>query len=116
MLTDGEVYGAGLGALVRRTAGRLGLRIVHSSRIPVRSRRFVALARRVRRSRARCVAFTGITANGAVALLQSLARAPPRARLFSGDGIAETGFTDPREGGVGPRVARRSRHRFDAGP
>jgi branched-chain amino acid transport system substrate-binding protein len=107
VLTDGEVYGAGLGSIVRRTARRIGVRVVHASRIPVRSRRFVPVARRVRQSRPRCVAYTGITANGAVDLFRTLARALPRARLFGGDGIAESGFTDPREGGVPPRVGRR---------
>jgi branched-chain amino acid transport system substrate-binding protein len=107
VLTDGEVYGAGLGTLVRRTARRIGVEVVHASRIPVRSRRFVPVARRVRHSRARCVAYTGITANGAVDLFRTLARALPRARLFGGDGIAESGFADPRIGGVPARVGRR---------
>jgi branched-chain amino acid transport system substrate-binding protein len=107
VLTDGEVYGAGLGALVRRAAKRVGLRVVHSNRIRVRARRHRGLARRVKRSGARCVAYTGITANGAVRLFRDLVRAMPRARLFGGDGIAESGFTDPREGGVPARVGRR---------
>jgi branched-chain amino acid transport system substrate-binding protein len=107
ILNDGEVFGAGLGVLVRRTARRLGLRVVHESRIRVRARRHRGLARRVRRSGARCVAYTGITANGAVRLFRDLARAVPRARLFGTDGIAEAGFADPREGGVPARVGRR---------
>jgi branched-chain amino acid transport system substrate-binding protein len=106
-LHDGEIYGSGIGALARRNARRLGLRVVHSSRIDPRSPGFRRLARRVRRSRPRCVAFTGITANGAVKLFRALARALPRAKLFGSDGIAETGFTDPREGGVPRRVGRR---------
>jgi branched-chain amino acid transport system substrate-binding protein len=61
----------------------------------------------VRRSRARCVAYTGITANGAVPVFRRVARALPRAQLFGSDGIAESGFTDPREGGVPRRVGRR---------
>jgi branched-chain amino acid transport system substrate-binding protein len=107
ILNDGEVFGAGMGELVRRSARRIGLRVAHSSRIRVRARRHRGLARRVRRSGARCVAYTGITANGAVRLFRDLARALPRARLFGTDGIAESGFTDRREGGVPPRVGRR---------
>jgi branched-chain amino acid transport system substrate-binding protein len=107
ILNDGEVYGAGVGRLVRRTSRRLGLRVVHTSRIRVRARRHRGLARRVRRSGARCVAYTGITANGAVPLFRALARAMPRAHLFGSDGIAESGFADPREGGVPARVSRR---------
>jgi branched-chain amino acid transport system substrate-binding protein len=107
VLNDGEVYGAGLGAAVRGTAGRLGLRVVHASRIRVRSLRFRGLARRLRRRGAQCVAYGGITANGAVQLFRDLARGLPGAQLFAGEGVAESGFTDPREGGVPPRVGRR---------
>jgi branched-chain amino acid transport system substrate-binding protein len=107
VLHDGEIFGAGMGELVRRNARRLGMRVAHTSRIRVRARRHRGLARRVRRSGARCVAYTGITANGAVRLLRDLATAMPRARLFGTDGIAESGFVDPREGGVPARVGRR---------
>jgi branched-chain amino acid transport system substrate-binding protein len=109
ILNDGEVYGAGVGELVRRASRRLGLRVVHASRTTRgRSGRLRGgIAQRVRQSRARCVAYTGITANGAVSLFRRLARALPRARLFGSDGIAESGFADPREGGVPARVGRR---------
>jgi branched-chain amino acid transport system substrate-binding protein len=108
ILHDGEVYGAGLGVLVRRAARRLGMRVVHMSRTigPRRALRR-GIARRVKRSRARCVVYAGITANGAVDLFRRLARVLPRARFFGGDGIAESGFADPPEGGVPGRVGRR---------
>jgi branched-chain amino acid transport system substrate-binding protein len=107
VLHDGEVYGAGVGGLVRRSARRLGLRVVHGSRIDPRSPGFRRLARRLRRSRPECVVFTGITANGAVKLFRALAPALPRAKLFGSDGLAERAFTDRREGGVPRRVGRR---------
>jgi branched-chain amino acid transport system substrate-binding protein len=109
ILNDGEVYGAGVGQLVRRASRRLGLRVVHASRTTRgRGGRLRAgIAQRVRRSRARCVAYTGITATGAVPLFRRIARALPRAQLFGNAGIAESGFTDPREGGVPARVGRR---------
>jgi branched-chain amino acid transport system substrate-binding protein len=106
VLHDGEVYGAGIAALVRRNARGLGLRVVHRARISLRSR-IGRLARRMRRGRADCVVFGGITANGAVRLFRGLARGLPRAQLFGSDGLAEFGFVDPREGGVPPRVGRR---------
>ena len=107
ILHDGEVYGAGVGALVRRTARRIGMRIVHASRTTARRGLRHGIARRVRRSRPQCAAYTGITANGAVPLFRKIARALPRAQLFGSDGIAESGFADPREGGVPARVGRR---------
>jgi branched-chain amino acid transport system substrate-binding protein len=107
VLHDGEVYGAGVAAWVRRTAGRLGLRVAYAAQIDPRARSFRRLARRVRQRRARCVVFSGITANGAVQLFRDLARGLPRAQLFGSDGLAEFGFFDPREGGVPRRVGRR---------
>ena len=106
-LTDGEVYGAGVGRWVRRRARQLGLRIVMSRRINPRAPHYRSLATRVRRRRPHCVVFTGITANNAVQLFEDLARRLPRAKLFGSDGIAESGFSDPREGGISPRVGRR---------
>jgi branched-chain amino acid transport system substrate-binding protein len=104
---DGEVYGKGVGRVLRGEARRIGLRLVHSGRINGRAAHFRRQARAARRKRADCVAFTGITANGAVQLFRDLARALPRARLFGSDGIAESGFADPREGGVPRSVGRR---------
>jgi branched-chain amino acid transport system substrate-binding protein len=107
VLHDGEVYGAGLAALVRRAVRRLGLRVVHRGQIDPRRRSYRGVARRVRRSRAHCVVFGGITPNGAVRLFRDLARGLPRAQLFGGNGLANFGFFDPREGGVPRRVGRR---------
>ena len=107
VLDDKEVYGAGLAKLVRRAARRLGLRVVYTTGVDPRARRFRGVARGARRNRAQCVVFNGITANGAVHLFRALARGLPHARLFGSDGIAERGFTDRREGGVPRRVARR---------
>jgi branched-chain amino acid transport system substrate-binding protein len=109
ILNDGEVYGAGLGELGRRRWPRVGRRVATPS-LATRGRRGrlrAGIAQRVRGSRARCVAYTGITATGAVPLFRRIAKALPRAQLFGSDGIAESGFTDPREGGVPARVGRR---------
>jgi branched-chain amino acid transport system substrate-binding protein len=106
-LNDGEAYGAGVGYWVRRRARQLGLRIVASRRINPRASHYRRLAARVKRRRSDCVVFTGITANGAVQLFEDVGRRLPRANLFGSDGIAESGFTDPREGGISPRIGRR---------
>jgi branched-chain amino acid transport system substrate-binding protein len=65
------------------------------------------LAAAVRGRRPHCTVFTGITMNNAVRLFEDLGRALPRARLFGSDGVAESGFSDPREGGIRPGLARR---------
>jgi branched-chain amino acid transport system substrate-binding protein len=78
-LRDGEIYGRGLDAGLRRAARRLGLRIVLAGRLGRR-----AAARRVRRARADCVAFAGLPTTRTLALLRSL----HRVRLFGGDALA----------------------------
>jgi branched-chain amino acid transport system substrate-binding protein len=104
---DGELYGRGVGHWVRLWAQRLGMSVVFKRRIRPAARHYRRQARAARRARADCTVFTGITANNAVQLFDDLGRALPRAKLFGSDGVAESGFADPREGGIGRRVARR---------
>jgi branched-chain amino acid transport system substrate-binding protein len=106
-LHDGEVYGAGVGSWVRLWSKRIGLRVVLSRRMNPRALNYRRLAAAARRRHADCTVFTGITANNAVQLFRDLGRALPRARLFGSDGVAESGFSDPREGGIPRRLGRR---------
>lgn len=71
---------------MRQTAARLGLNVVSTTRISRRTRSF----RAIRRAKPDCVAYTGITANGAVRMFRA---APHKAQLFASDGVAEAGFT-----------------------
>jgi branched-chain amino acid transport system substrate-binding protein len=107
LLDDGEIYGRGIAIWARRYARRIGLKVVARLMIDRRAGGYRALARELRARRANCVAYGGITANNAVRLFRDLARALPRARLFGSDGIAESGFADPRQGGVPAKVGRR---------
>ncbi|NUT57028.1 MAG: branched-chain amino acid ABC transporter substrate-binding protein, partial [Thermoleophilia bacterium] len=107
LVDDGEVYGRAITIWTRRHALRLGLKVVARRTIDRRARGYRKLARQLRARRANCVAYGGITANNAVRLFRDLARGLPRARLFGSDGIAESGFSDPREGGVPAKVGRR---------
>jgi branched-chain amino acid transport system substrate-binding protein len=104
---DGELYGRGVGHWVRLWTTRLGMRIVLARRIRQSAAHYRRQARAARRARADCTVFTGITANNAVRLFNDLGRTLPRAQLFGSDGLAESGFADPREGGIRERVARR---------
>jgi branched-chain amino acid transport system substrate-binding protein len=92
---------------MRRHARALGIRVVFAAAIDRRQGNYRALTGRVRRSGARCVAYSGITASGAVRLFRDLGAGLPGAKLFGSDGIAESAFTDPRRGGITSRLARR---------
>ena len=53
--------------------------------------------------------FSGITANNAVQLYKDFAAALPDAKLYGPDGVAETGFADPKEGGIPADVGARTK-------
>ena len=44
--------------------------------------------------------YAGITANNAVQLFKDFSAAMPDGKLYGPDGIAESGFADPKEGGI----------------
>ena len=104
LVDDAEVYGRAITDVARRAARRIGLRVVASAVIDRKARSYRGLARRLRGRRAHCVAYGGITANGAVRLFRALAAAMPRAKLFGSDGVAESGFTGRLPARVGRRV------------
>jgi branched-chain amino acid transport system substrate-binding protein len=82
VLNDGESYGRGLAAGIRATAKRLNLKVVLNRRSGRRAPRALR--------KADCMAYAGITANGAVRIFKT---APKRLKLFAGDGVAESRFT-----------------------
>jgi branched-chain amino acid transport system substrate-binding protein len=80
---DAEVYGQGVGTLMRRAVARLGMKVASNTRIRRGSRRFGSI-------KGDCIAYTGITANGAARMFNRVSRT---AKLFASDGVAESGFT-----------------------
>jgi branched-chain amino acid transport system substrate-binding protein len=103
VLTDNELYGIGVGAVARRNALARDLRVVFKRKLH-RHRQYRKLARSLRKARADCVLYAGITLSGAVPLFRDVGRALPRAKLFGPDGIAESRFT----GRIPRSVARRT--------
>jgi len=93
---DGEVYGRGMNADAVATAARFGLPVVANRRISG------GAPRAIRRAKADCMAYTGITANGAVRLFRSSALR--KLKLFGSDGVAETGFVTRLPYSVGRRT------------
>jgi branched-chain amino acid transport system substrate-binding protein len=80
---DGETYGRGMSTLMRATAKRLGLRLTGTTRIRKSTRSYGAI-------KGDCIAYTGITANGATRMFNRVSRS---AKLFASDGVAESAFT-----------------------
>ncbi len=53
--------------------------------------------------------FSGITGNGAVQLYKDVESACPDCKLYGPDGVAESGFADPKEGGIPANVAAKTK-------
>jgi branched-chain amino acid transport system substrate-binding protein len=91
---DREVYGAGVGKLMRRAVTRLGMKVASTTAIGRRTRRFGSI-------KGDCIAYTGITANGANRMFSHVSR---KAKLFASDGVAESGFTRHASKSVAARM------------
>jgi branched-chain amino acid transport system substrate-binding protein len=107
ILNDKEVYGAGLASNIETSAKEVGLEILANEGIDPKAPNFRSQAGTMKSEGAECFVFSGITANGAVQLYKDVAAALPDAKLYGPDGVAESGFADPKEGGVPVDVGNR---------
>jgi branched-chain amino acid transport system substrate-binding protein len=104
---DKEVYGAGLSRNVENSLKEQGVALTFNEGIDPKASNFRSLASRAKGEGADCFVFSGITANGAVQIYKDFAAALPDAKLYGPDGVAESGFSDPKEGGIPASVASR---------
>jgi len=100
LTNDKEVYGAGLGKNVELSAKTVGLTIISNEAIDKNAANYRSLAQKAKAAGADCFIYTGITANNAVQLYKDFASALPTAKLYGPDGVAESGFSDPKKGGI----------------
>jgi branched-chain amino acid transport system substrate-binding protein len=107
MANDKEVYGAGLSRNIENSLKEQQVQLAFNEGIDPKASNFRSLAARAKSANADCFMFSGITANGAVQIYKDFAAALPDAKLYGPDGVAESGFADPKEGGIPASVARR---------
>jgi branched-chain amino acid transport system substrate-binding protein len=100
LTNDKEVYGAGLGKNVELAAKTAGLTIISNEAIDKNAANYRSLAAKSKAAGADCFLYTGITANNAVQLYKDFAAALPAAKLYGPDGVAESGFANPKDGGI----------------
>jgi branched-chain amino acid transport system substrate-binding protein len=105
ILNDKEVYGAGLARNIVSAAEAQGLEVAGNEGIDPKAPNFRSQAQTIADAGADCFVFSGITANGAVQLFKDVSAAVPEAKLYGPDGVAESGFADPAEGGIPADVA-----------
>jgi branched-chain amino acid transport system substrate-binding protein len=107
ILNDKEVYGAGLARNIEMSAQEQGLEVLANEGIDPKAPNFRSLAAKMESAGADCFVFGGITANGGVQLYKDVLAATPDIKLYGPDGVAETGFFDPAEGGIPANVQQR---------
>ena len=104
---DQEVYGKGLAENVE-VAGEGKFDVVANDGIDPKAANYRSVASDLASQNVDCFLFSGIAANGAVQLYKDIAAALPDALLYGPDGVAESTFYNPEEGGlpadVGDRV------------
>jgi branched-chain amino acid transport system substrate-binding protein len=105
LTNDKEVYGAGLASNIESAAEAQGLEIIANDAIDKNAPNYRSLAQKAKSAGADCFVYSGITANNAVQLYKDFEAALPNAKLYGPDGVAESGFADPKEGGIPADVA-----------
>jgi branched-chain amino acid transport system substrate-binding protein len=107
ILNDKEVYGAGLARNVELSADKVGLEIKGNEGIDKNAPNDRSLGSKIADTGAECFIYSGITANNAVQIFKDMAVALPDGALLGPEGVGETGFFDPEEGGLPPDVGSR---------
>ncbi|MGK2937470.1 MAG: branched-chain amino acid ABC transporter substrate-binding protein [Solirubrobacteraceae bacterium] len=105
MTNDKEVYGAGLSRNIQLSAEAQDLEILFNEGIDPKAPNYRSLASRAQGEGADCFVYAGITANNAVQLYKDFGAAIDGLKMYGGDGVAESGFVDPKEGGIPTSVA-----------
>jgi branched-chain amino acid transport system substrate-binding protein len=102
VVNDKEVYGQGLAKNVEIAAKDSGgVSVVMDEGIDKNAPNYRSLAQKAKGMGADCFVFAGVTANNAVQATKDFASAlGPNSKLYGPDGICESGFVDPKKGGI----------------
>ena len=105
---DKEAYGTGLAALLELEKAKYGVTVVSNTGIDPTSPNFRSYASTIKGQGADCFYFAGIVSNGAVQITKDVNAALPSAKIYGGDGICTSSYTNPAKGGVpasiGPKI------------
>jgi len=97
---DKEAYGSGLASLLEREKGMYGVNIVSNTGIDPTAANFRSYASTISAEGTNCFFFAGIVSNGAVQITKDVHAALPDAKVFGGDGVCTSAFTQAAQGGV----------------
>lgn len=106
LANDKDTYGAGLTRVIGIKAKEQGLNIIGDTGIQPDAANFRGYASKIAGQKADCFFFGGVTANGAIQLYKDVNSAIPTAKLYGGDGVCESGFTNPKKDGIPAKVGK----------
>jgi branched-chain amino acid transport system substrate-binding protein len=97
---DKEAYGSGLATLLEDEKGMYGVTVVSNTGIDPAAPNFRGYASTIAAQGADCFFFAGVASNGAVQVTKDVNAALPDAKIFGGDGVCTSSFTQASQGGV----------------
>jgi branched-chain amino acid transport system substrate-binding protein len=100
VLQDEEFDGEDAALTFLLTAHSAELRVIAVQAFQPQATDYTGLARSVAASGADCVLISAIDENGAARLTEQVAAAVPRATILATNGLADSAYTDPLEGGI----------------
>jgi branched-chain amino acid transport system substrate-binding protein len=107
IVNDKEVYGQGLATVVEQTAPQQGMKIVGNDGYDPKASNYRSLASKIASKGTDCFFGSIIVDNNGSQLFKDVAAGVPNAKLYGPDGVAETTFTDPKQGGIPASIAPR---------
>ncbi len=100
VLDDGEVDGRDVADSFQVAAKNAGVNIVGTQEFEPHAASYTSLASGVAQTGANCIVLAALTQNNAVLITRELAAALPNALIFGTDGLAESSYADPAQGGI----------------
>ena len=106
IVNDKEVYGQGLAKAVEKDAPAQGIKLLGDDGYDPKASNYRSLASKIKAAGAQCFFGSIIVDNNGVQLYKDVAAAlGSSGKLYGPDGVAETTFTNPKEGGVPASIA-----------
>lgn len=103
---DKSTYGAGLARNIEEAAKAQSLPVQDRQGTDKNSANYRSLASNVKTD---CFLWSGVTAENGVQVYKDVAAAAPDAKLYGPDGVTDTTFVDPKQGGIPADVGKRTK-------
>lgn len=100
ILNDKEVYGAGLASNTVAALKKQGITPLGNDGWDPKAANYRSVAAKLAGKGVDCVFLSGIVDNNGVQLTKDIAAGIPSAKIYAPDGFCESGWVDPKSGGV----------------